>query len=95
MILWASSGGPTNGFSWSSTPPLCAAVALAGQLCREMGVPMRLINLAEAELAEAVARGWGKRGSRVSMVLQQTRASVRIEVDPDRVQAILDADQTD
>ena len=56
---------------------------------------MRLINLAEAELAEAVARGWGERDSRVSMVLQQERAGVRIEVEPEQVQAVLDADEPD
>ncbi len=70
-------------------------ITLAGQLGRDLGVPMALINLAEAELAEAVARGWGERDSRVSMVLQQERAGVRIEVDPAEVQAVLDADEPD
>lgn len=70
-------------------------VTLAGQLGRDVGVPMRIINLAEAELTEALARGWGDRDSRVSMLLQLERAGVRIEVDPEQVQAVLDADKLD
>ncbi len=70
-------------------------VTLAGQLGRDVGVPMRLVNLAEAELAEALGRGWGERDSRVSMLLQQERAGIRIEVEPAQVQAVLDADKAE
>ena len=52
-------------------------VSLACQLAREVGVPMRLTNLALLELTEALNRGWGKRDSRVGMLLQQERAGHR------------------
>jgi 3-hydroxyisobutyrate dehydrogenase-like beta-hydroxyacid dehydrogenase len=57
-------------------------VALASELGREHGVPMRLINLALEELTEAVNRGWEARDSRVAMLLQEERAGVDIKVDP-------------
>ena len=46
-------------------------VSLACQLARDVGVPMRLTNLAQQELTEALGRGWGNRDSRVGMLLQQ------------------------
>ena len=36
-------------------------VSLACQLARDVGVPMRLTNLAHQELTEALGRGWGNR----------------------------------
>src|SRR5277367_4633233 len=51
-------------------------VALANALGRELGVPMRMCNLAYAEMTEAMARGWAGRDSRVVMLLQQERAGV-------------------
>ena len=60
-------------------------VALATGLGRELGVPMRLCNLAYAEMLEACNRGWEGRDSRVVMVLQQERAGVKIAADPERV----------
>src|SRR6516165_1833530 len=38
-------------------------VSLANALGRELGMPMRLCNLALAEMTEALARGWGGRDS--------------------------------
>ena len=67
-------------------------VALAGQLGRDMGVPMRMVDLTEAELSEALNRGWAERDSRVAMLLQTERAGVDIEVPADRVEAAFDAD---
>src|SRR5208283_2679901 len=49
-------------------------------LARALGVPMRMCNLALAEMTEAMARGWGARDSRVVMVLEQERAGVEIAV---------------
>jgi 3-hydroxyisobutyrate dehydrogenase len=60
-------------------------VALATALGRELGVPMRMCNLAHAEMVEACNRGWEGRDSRVVMVLQQERAGVTIAADPERV----------
>jgi 3-hydroxyisobutyrate dehydrogenase len=64
-------------------------VALANALGRELGVPMRLCNLAYAEMTEALARGWGGRDSRSVMLLQQERAGVEIAVDPERLREAL------
>jgi 3-hydroxyisobutyrate dehydrogenase len=69
-------------------------VSLACQLARDVSVPMRLTNLAQQELTEAMNRGWGQRDSRVSMLLQQERAGIdKIAVPPDKLKAVLDADK--
>ena len=64
-------------------------VALANALGRELGMPMRICNLALAEMTEALARGWGGRDSRAVMLLQQERAGVEIAVDPERLREAL------
>jgi 3-hydroxyisobutyrate dehydrogenase-like beta-hydroxyacid dehydrogenase len=64
-------------------------VALANALGRELGVPMRMCNLAYAEMTEAMARGWAGRDSRVVMLLQQERAGVEIAVDLERLREAL------
>jgi len=64
-------------------------VALANQLGRELGLPMRICNLTLAEMTEAMARGWGNRDSRSVMLLQQERAGIKVEVDPERIRAAL------
>ena len=60
-------------------------VKLATDLGRELGVPMRMCNLAYAEMREACNRGWEGRDSRVVMLLEQERAGVKIEADPEQV----------
>jgi 3-hydroxyisobutyrate dehydrogenase-like beta-hydroxyacid dehydrogenase len=60
-------------------------VSLATALGRELNVPMRLANLALADLAEGLNRGWGNRDSRAIMLLQTERAGVEIKVDPQRL----------
>ena len=67
-------------------------ISLATELGREVGVPMRLVHMAQMEMSEAVNKGWGDRDSRVSMLLQQERAGVRIAVEPQRVRDVQDAD---
>ena len=67
-------------------------VALATALGREVGVPMRLCNLALEEMTEALNRGWGDRDSRSAMLLQQERAGVKIAVDREALQRSLAAD---
>ena len=69
-------------------------VGLAVALGRELGVPMRLANLALEEMTEAMNRGWAERDSRVAMTLELERAGVAIKVDPERLRAILAADPT-
>lgn len=68
-------------------------VALACQLGREHGVPMRLINMTLEEMTEARNRGWDTLDSRSMLRLQLERAGVEIEEDPAEVRAVLDADR--
>src|SRR6267154_5424560 len=60
-------------------------VKLATELGRELGVPLRMCNLAYAEMREACNRGWEGRDSRSVMLLEQERAGVKIAADPERV----------
>ena len=60
-------------------------MTLATELGRELGVPMRVANLALAEMTEAMNRGWSERDSRVSMVLQNERAGVEIQVPKEKI----------
>ena len=66
-------------------------VTLATELGRELNVPMRVANLALAELTEALNRGWGERDSRVAMLLQEERAGVDIKESHEDVMAVLNA----
>ena len=69
-------------------------VGLAVGLGREVGVPMRLANLAYEELTEAMNRGWGARNSTVGQLLQVERAGIPpLTADPKRIAAVLDADK--
>ncbi|HTY69281.1 MAG TPA: NAD(P)-dependent oxidoreductase [Alphaproteobacteria bacterium] len=67
-------------------------VSLATALGRELGVPMRLSNLALEEMTEAMNRGWADRDSRIPMVLQQERAGVQVKVDKDRIREVMEKD---
>jgi len=67
-------------------------MSLATQLGKELDVPMRVCNLALAEMTEAMARGWGHRDSRVPMQLQMERAGVEVKVDPARIKAVIERD---
>jgi 3-hydroxyisobutyrate dehydrogenase len=65
-------------------------VSLATALGRELNVPMRVANLALAELTEALNRGWGERDSRIPMSLQEERAGVQVRVEESRLKAALE-----
>lgn len=65
---------------------------LATELAREIGVPMRIANLALAEMTEALNRGWGDLDSRVPMKLQEERAGVKIQVPAADLDALLKSD---
>ncbi|HSF32068.1 MAG TPA: NAD(P)-dependent oxidoreductase [Candidatus Tectomicrobia bacterium] len=69
-------------------------VSLAVEVGREFSVPMRLANLALAELTEALNRGWGQRDSRVAMLLQEERAGIDVQVPQQKIQDLLDSDRT-
>src|SRR5271156_1874843 len=69
-------------------------VGLAVGLGREVGVPMRLANMAYEELTEAMNRGWGARNRTVGQLLQVERADIPpLAADPTRIAAVLDADK--
>ena len=51
-------------------------INLAIQLAREVSVPLRLCNLVQQDVAEAMNRGWGGRDSQSFLLLQQERAGV-------------------
>jgi len=67
-------------------------VDLAVAVGREYDVPMRLANLALAELTEAINRGWGGRDSRVAMLLQEERAGVEVRVDEEVLRQSLESE---
>ncbi len=67
-------------------------MTLATDLGRELGVPMRVSNLAYADMVEAMGRGWEGQDSRVAMKLQNERAGVEIAVDPERIKGVLQRD---
>ena len=64
-------------------------VALATGLAREHDVPMRLANLAFAEMTEALNRGWAEKDSRAPMKLQTERAGVEIKVPRAELRSLL------
>ena len=65
---------------------------VATELGRELGVPMRFANLALADIAEAMNRGWAERDARCVMLLPQERVGVHIAEDPERIAAVLRKD---
>ena len=67
-------------------------MTLATALGREIGVPMRVANMALAEMTEAMNRGWGNRDSRSPMLIQIERSGVQIEVDRAKIAAALEED---
>jgi 3-hydroxyisobutyrate dehydrogenase len=64
-------------------------VGLATALGRELGLTMPMCELAYAEMAQAMARGWAGRDSRVVMTLAQERAGIEVKVDPERLKEAL------
>jgi len=67
-------------------------VSLATALGREVGVPMRLANLALAELTEALAHGWGDKDSSSYMLLQLERAGVKTGVPLEKLREVIEQD---
>jgi 3-hydroxyisobutyrate dehydrogenase len=67
-------------------------VQLAAELAREFGVPMPISDIARADIASAMQRGWADRDRRTVMLLPQERVGVRIAVPPAAVRAVLERD---
>ena len=55
-------------------------------------MPMRIANLVREEMTEALNRGWADRDSRVPMVLQEERAGVEMNVDPEAIKEVFSRD---
>ena len=67
-------------------------MTLATELGRQLGVPMRMSNLALADIQEAMNRGWAERDCRSVMLLPQERAGVKIAASPASIQEVLRRD---
>ena len=67
-------------------------VSLATALGREVGVPMRLANLALEELTEALNRGWGDKDSSSFMRLETERAGIELAVPPETLREVIEHD---
>jgi 3-hydroxyisobutyrate dehydrogenase len=57
-------------------------LGLAQELARATDTPMRLGALCEAEMIEAVARGWSDRDASIFLTLQEERAKVQVRLPP-------------
>jgi 3-hydroxyisobutyrate dehydrogenase len=65
-------------------------ISLASDMARHLGVPLRMGDLALAEMTEAMARGWGDRDIWAAMMLQPERAGVDVTVEPERLREALE-----
>lgn len=63
-------------------------VMLATELGRELDVPMRVANLALAELTEGMARGWAAKDSWVTALLQEERTGLDFHFSAEEVQEV-------
>ncbi len=57
-------------------------LGLALDLARETETPMRLAAICEAEMIEAMARGWADRDASIFLTLQEERAKVEVRLPP-------------
>ncbi len=67
-------------------------MSIATGLGRELGMPMRMANMAFADIQEAMGRGWAERDARAVMLLPQERAGVTIKVKQEVIDEILRKD---
>ena len=67
---------------------------LALALASACGVPMRMIEIATRDMAEALDRGWGERDARVALTLQEERAAVSVKSSGESKIGALAADAT-
>jgi 3-hydroxyisobutyrate dehydrogenase len=65
---------------------------LATELGRELGIPMRVANVAYAEMTEALNRGWEGRDSRSPMLLQLERSGLEVKIEKKRIMEALERD---
>lgn len=55
-------------------------LGLALELARETNTPMRLAEICEREMADAVARGWAERDASIFLTLQEERAGTVVRL---------------
>ena len=67
-------------------------LTIATGLARELGVPLRMSNLALADVQEAMNRGWAGRDMRVLMTLPLERIGMQVAVDPAAIEEVLQRD---
>ncbi len=67
-------------------------MTLALELAREVNVPMKMAELAYADMNEGMRRGWGRLDSRSPMMLQAERAGVHVEESAEDVKKTLARD---
>ena len=60
--------------------PASKDVSRASWMARECQVPMSLSSLAEQEILEAMARGWGNRDFSAADLLQEERSGVQVRI---------------
>lgn len=53
-------------------------MGLATELARNVGVPMKLAEMCEADMAAAIERGWGDQDNTIFLTLQEERAGVQV-----------------
>ena len=56
-------------------------MGLATELAHTIDVPMRMAELCETEMAEAVRRGWGNQDNTIFLTLQEERAGVKVRIE--------------
>ncbi len=59
----------------------CKDMRLATQLADEVGVPMKMAAMCEAEMAEAIRRGWAEKDNTIFLTLQEERAGVQVRLE--------------
>jgi 3-hydroxyisobutyrate dehydrogenase len=58
-------------------------LGLALDLARETETPMRLAEICEHEMADAIARGWAERDASIFLILQEERAGAVVRLPED------------
>jgi len=56
-------------------------MSLATEIALGVGVPMQIAELCQAEMAEAIERGWGDRDNTIFLTLQEERAGVKVRLE--------------
>lgn len=79
---------PATLFQGKFVPPRFAMqtarkdMGLATELAHSLGVPMKVAEVCERDMEEAIRRGWGKEDNTAFLKLQEERAGVRVRITP-------------